>query len=139
MRLRILHTNDLHSRFENFASIVTKINELKDENTVVLDAGDFNDLMRIEVHGTNGEAGCRLLNLAGYDAITIGNNEGFSKVDAIENMTSTNLVPFLSCNLYKTGLEPIKGVKKSILLERGGLKILVVGCTPPFNEFFTKA
>jgi 2',3'-cyclic-nucleotide 2'-phosphodiesterase (5'-nucleotidase family) len=136
MRLRILHTNDLHSRFENFSRVVTKINELRDENTVVLDAGDFNDFMRVELQGTKGEAGCRLLNMAGYDAISIGNNEGFSKIETIENMTGTNLVPFLSSNLYKKGLVPIKGVKKSILLERGGLRILIIGCTPPYNEFF---
>ncbi|NLZ82502.1 MAG: hypothetical protein GX915_02425 [Clostridiales bacterium] len=48
MRLTILHTNDIHSNFENFSKIVTKINELMDGNTLLLDAGDFADFKRIE-------------------------------------------------------------------------------------------
>lgn len=53
MRFTILHTNDIHSRFENLAKISTKINELRDENTLVIDAGDF---MRVELQGTMGRA-----------------------------------------------------------------------------------
>lgn len=136
MQLRILHTNDLHSRFENYARVVTKIKELRTENTLVLDAGDFNDFSRIELRGTNGKAGCSLLKLGGYDAIAVGNNEGFAGIDMIETMTSTGLVTFLSNNLYKKDLECITGLKKSIIIERSGLKILIIGTTPPFNEFF---
>lgn len=136
MLLRILHTNDLHSRFENFAKVVTKIKELRTENTLVLDAGDFNDFSRIELQGTDGKAGCSLLKLGGYDAVAVGNNEGFSGIETIETMTSTRLVTFLSSNLYRKGLEGIGGLKRSIIIEREGLRILIIGTTPPFNEFF---
>lgn len=136
MLLRILHTNDLHSRFENFARVVTKIKELRTESTLVLDAGDFNDFSRIELQGTNGRAGCSLLKLGGYDAIAVGNNEGFSGIETIEAMTSTGLITFLSNNLYKKNLESIGGLKRSIIVERAGLKILIIGTTPQFNEFF---
>ncbi len=40
MILKILHTNDVHSNYENFAKIVTLIKEYKDEGTIILDAGD---------------------------------------------------------------------------------------------------
>lgn len=136
MQLRILHTNDLHSRFENYAKVVTKIKEFRKENTLVLDAGDFNDFSRIELQGTDGRAGCSLLSLGGYDAIAIGNNEGFSGIDTIETMTGTGLVTFLSSNIYKKGLKSIGGLKRSIIIERKGLRILIIGTTPPFNEFF---
>lgn len=136
MLLRIFHTNDLHSRFENFAKVVTKIKELRGENTLVLDAGDFNDFSRIELQGTDGRAGCSLLKLGGYDAIAVGNNEGFSGIETIETMTSTGLITFLSSNLYKKNLEAICGLKRSIIIERAGLRILIIGTTPPFNEFF---
>lgn len=137
MLIRILHTNDLHSRFENYARIVTKIKELRTENTIVLDGGDFNDFSRIELQGTEGRAGCSLLNIGGYDAIAVGNNEGFSGIKTIETMTAEELVPFLSSNLYKNGLEPINGLKRSIIIDKAGVRILIIGTTPVFNEFFT--
>lgn len=137
MNIRILHTNDIHSRFEVFSKIVSKIRELKNHNTLILDAGDFNDFMRIEVQGTSGKAGCSLLNMAGYDAIAVGNNEGFAGVEILETMTSTELIPFLSCNLYKDDMTYIKNLKRSIIIERGGFKFLIIGTTPPYNEFFS--
>ncbi|SHI47056.1 bifunctional metallophosphatase/5'-nucleotidase [Lutispora thermophila] len=137
MNIRILHTNDVHSRFENFAKIVTKVKELKSENTIILDAGDFSDFMRLELQGTNGKAGCSLLNLAAYDAITVGNNEGFAGLDILETMTTSNFVPFISCNLYRSDLSHIKGLKKSIIIDRGGLRFLIIGASPQYNEFFS--
>lgn len=137
MNIRILHTNDIHSRFENFASIVSKIKELRNDNTLVLDAGDFNDFMRLELQGTSGIAGCSLLRTAGYDAIAVGNNEGFAGLEALETMSSSGIIPFLSCNLYRSDMSLIKGLKRSIIINRGGLKFLIVGTTPQLNEFFT--
>ena len=137
MKIRILHTNDIHSRFENFARIVSKIDELKNDNTLILDAGDFNDFMRLEVQGTGGRAGCSLLNIAGYDAIAVGNNEGFQGIEILENMATSGKVQFLSCNLYKDDMSPIKGIRRSIIVEKGGIKFLVIGITPAFNEFFS--
>ncbi|MEG1487971.1 metallophosphoesterase, partial [Lactococcus sp.] len=61
MRFKILHTNDIHSNFENFSKISTKIKELKDENTLILDAGDFHDFKDIMLEGTKGIAGGKLL------------------------------------------------------------------------------
>ena len=54
MRFKILHTNDVHSRFENFARITTKIKELKDQNTLILDAGDYHDFKDVMLQGTRG-------------------------------------------------------------------------------------
>ena len=137
MNIRILHTNDIHSRFEGFAKIVTKVKELMDENTIILDAGDLNDFMRLELQGTGGRAGCSLLNIAGYDAIAVGNNEGFEGVEILETMTSSELVPFISCNLYKNDMSSIKGLRRSIIIDRGGLRFLIIGTTPEYNEFFS--
>lgn len=140
MNFKILHTNDIHSRFENFARISTKIEELRNENTIILDAGDFHDFMSIEMQGTNGAAGSSFLNLAGYDAVAIGNNEGFSGIEKIEHMTSTKLIPYLSCNLHKADKSPIKGVKRSIIIDKSGVRFLIIGvtpCSPSYNEFFS--
>lgn len=39
MKLKILHTNDIHSNFENFSKIATLIAQHKDDNTLILDVG----------------------------------------------------------------------------------------------------
>jgi 2',3'-cyclic-nucleotide 2'-phosphodiesterase (5'-nucleotidase family) len=61
MKLRIIHTNDLHSNFDNFTRTATLIKEHKDENTIVLEAGDFADFKSIELQGTKGIAAVELL------------------------------------------------------------------------------
>src|SRR5690554_4661823 len=137
MRLTILHTNDVHSNFENLSKIVTHINELKDENTIILDAGDFSDFKRIELQGTDGQAALDLLEYAGYDAITVGNNETFQGLDVLKYMSTNSKVPFLSSNIRDLNHKTIEGVKKSIILNKNGLRILVIGASPdigPFNE-----
>lgn len=136
MKFKILHTNDVHSRFENFAKIVTKINEVKDERTIILDAGDFNDFMRIELQGTDGIAGTELLEIAGYDAIAIGNNETFQGVETLTNMAENSKVPFLSCNICKADRSNINGVHPSTIIEKSKVKFLVIGTSPVFNEFY---
>jgi len=137
MKLNILHTNDIHSNYENFSKIVSKIKELKDENTIILDAGDFADFKRLELQGTDGLAATELLECAGYDAIAIGNNETFNGYDTLVNMVTKSKVPFLSCNLVTLKKTDVDGVKKSIILHKNNLRILVIGTSPflgPFNE-----
>lgn len=136
MNLNIYHTNDIHSHLEEFAKIATIIKNQKSNDDLLVDAGDFNDFMRLEINGTNGEAGMRLLSALNYDGLSIGNNEGFAGVDALKTMANTGNVPLLSCNLYLKNLDPIKGVKRSRVITRNGIRVLIIGATPMFNEFF---
>lgn len=101
MRLKILHTNDVHSNFENFAKVATLIKEHKDEDTIILDGGDFADFKSIELQGTRGLAAIELLAAISYDALTIGNNEMFNGIETLEHMASNSPFPFISNNLYK--------------------------------------
>lgn len=135
VKLKILHTNDVHSNFENFAKVVTLINEYKDENTLLLDAGDFADFKSIELQGTRGLAAIELLEAVGYDALTIGNNEMFNGVDTLEYMASNSSFPFISNNLFKKDKSIINGVYKSIIIEKSGLRILLTGSSPNMGEF----
>ncbi len=137
MRLNILHTNDIHSNYENFAKLVTKINELKDSDTIILDAGDFADFKRLELQGTRGLAAMELLEYAGYDALTIGNNETFQGIDILQYMATNTKLPLLSSNIRSMTSTTIEGLKNSILLNKNGLRILIIGASPdlgPFNE-----
>ncbi|MGL4774633.1 MAG: bifunctional metallophosphatase/5'-nucleotidase [Clostridium sp.] len=137
MELTILHTNDIHSNFENFAKIVTKINELRNENTLILDAGDFADFKRMELLGTNGYAAVDLLKCGGYDAIAIGNNETFNGTGSLRNMASNGSIPFLTCNIEEINDGDFKGVLKSVIINKNNVNILIIGTSPslgPFNE-----
>lgn len=136
LKFRILHTNDIHSRFENYAKIVSKIKEIKNDNTIILDAGDFNDFMRIEIEGTNGKAGVELLDAAGCSALAVGNNETFKGIDMLSGMACAGSVSFLSCNLYKSDFSPITGLKKSIIMEKGGIRFLIIGTSPLLGIFY---
>ncbi|MBP1754685.1 MAG: bifunctional metallophosphatase/5-nucleotidase [Firmicutes bacterium] len=137
MRLTILHTNDIHSNFENLAKIVNQTNEWRDSNTLVLDAGDFADFKRIELQGTDGLAAMELLDSAGYDALTIGNNELFQGLDVLRNMALNAKLPLLSSNLRSLDHSEISEVNKSIIINKNGLRILIIGASPsigPFND-----
>ncbi|MEK4523809.1 5'-nucleotidase C-terminal domain-containing protein [Psychrobacillus sp. FSL W7-1457] len=134
-RLKILHTNDIHSQFDNYKKIVSLIREHRDENTIVLDGGDFADFKSIELQGTRGIAALELLEAGGYDAITIGNNEMFNGVDTLEHMASNSSVPFISNNLVKKDGTTINGVHKSIILEKNGLRLLITGSSPDMSVF----
>lgn len=136
MRFKILHTNDIHSRFENFARITTKIKELKDENTLILDAGDYHDFKDVMLQGTGGKAGSELLLEAGYEAIAIGNNEGFEGLEILNSMVNCESIPFLSCNLVHLDGSSIKGVKRSIIINKSGVRFLIIGTSPNFKTFF---
>ncbi len=135
MKLKIIHTNDIHSNFENFSRAVTLIKQHADENTIILEAGDFADFKSIELQGTRGGAAVELLEYAGYDALTIGNNEMFNSVETLEYMAESSPMPFISNNLSKADRTPVSGVVSSAILEKNGLRILVTGSSPDMGEF----
>ncbi|MGG4167576.1 5'-nucleotidase C-terminal domain-containing protein [Rossellomorea vietnamensis] len=135
MKLKILHTNDVHSHFEAFGRAATLLKEYKDENTIVLDGGDFADFKSIELQGTKGMAAIELLRSVGYDALTIGNNEMFNGFDTLEHMAGNSPIPFISNNLYRKDKAPIRGVKSSVILEKNGLRIFITGASPDLQGF----
>lgn len=139
MRLTILHTNDIHSNYENFSKIVAQIKELKDNNTIVLDVGDFADFKRLELQGTSGLAAMELLEHAGYDALAIGNNELFPGIEVLKYMAANTKIPLLSSNLLNLDHTSIENVRKSILVDKGDLRILILAASPnlgPFTEMY---
>ncbi|MBH0173461.1 bifunctional metallophosphatase/5'-nucleotidase [Fictibacillus sp. 23RED33] len=135
MKLKIIHTNDLHSHFDNFAKAATMINQHKDENTILVDAGDFADFKSIELQGTRGMAAVELLDAVGYDALTIGNNEMFNGAETLEHMAVQSSVPFISNNLFRKDKTSIPGVRSSVILSKNGLRIFVTGASPDLGAF----
>ncbi|ASK64456.1 bifunctional metallophosphatase/5'-nucleotidase [Virgibacillus phasianinus] len=135
MKLKLIHTNDVHSNFENFSKAASLIKKYKDEHSLVLDGGDFADFKSIELQGTKGMAAIELLENVGYDALTIGNNEMFNGVDTLERMASNSSFSFISNNLFRKDQSRINGVVPSTIIEKGGIRILITGSSPNLDEF----
>lgn len=136
VRLKILHFNDVHSRFEELARLVSAAEESKDENTLILDAGDTADFARVETEGTCGVISSAILNEMSVDARVFGNNEGFSGKKNGRIISESSWCPIVTCNMYDMKGRRLAFVDDAAILERSGVRILVVGATAPYNVFY---
>jgi 5'-nucleotidase len=129
VRLKILHFNDVHSRFEELAKVASAIEELRDEDTVVFDAGDNADFARLETEGTRGVMSSVILNSIGVDARVFGNNEGFAGAENSRILAEHSACPVVTCNVYDLDGRKLGYLDDAVIVERSGLKILVIGVT----------
>ena len=140
----LLHSNDIHSRLEQAARISSLITEERrsrgSDRVLVLDIGDHMDRMRLETEGSDGLVNIALLNEAGYDAVTLGNNEGltYGMEDLEEAYRKHARFPALCANLIdrRTGELP-EWLLSSLILTKNGIRFGLVGVTAPFSEFYT--
>ncbi len=138
-KLRIFHINDIHSRFEKLAKIATAIEKYKDSNSILLDAGDNADFMRIETEGTQGEISSAILNEIGFHARIFGNNEGFSGIENGKHIAESSKCEVLTCNMYDIEGNKLNFLKDATILEINDVKILLIGVTassPSYNGFY---
>jgi len=143
-RIHIIHTNDLHSHFENMPKIATYVQQVKkiakknNEVVIVVDLGDHMDRMRFETEGTYGKVNVKILNKTGVQFTTIGNNEGltFTK-DLLEKAYQKRQFKILVSNLkdLHTGQIPEWALPYTIE-EIGGIKIGFIGATAPYETFY---
>lgn len=136
MKLKILFVSDLHSRYEEMAKIASIIEEIKDENTIILDIGDNADFSRLETEGTQGKISTDILNEIGFHARVFGNNEGFVEIEIGRKMAENSLCPVITCNMYDINGQKLDYLKDYVIIDMKGLKILMIGVTAPYNEFY---
>jgi 5'-nucleotidase len=134
--LKILYINDLHSKYEKLAKIASIIKKLKDDKTLIFDAGDTTDPWRIEVIGSKGNIISDILNYIGFNARIIGNTEGFSDKEIFEEIIESSNFPVITCNIYHIKGKKIKNVEDFVIFDINNLKVLVTGVTPAYNEWF---
>lgn len=143
MEIKILHINDLHSRFEEFAKITSLIKAHRTPKTLVMDAGDNADFMRVETMGTEGRISSGLLKEAGFNVRTFGNNESFAGIECMKIIAETSGCPVVSCNAYDLEGKRISSIKPYEIIELSGVRILIIGSLPyggpnnPFSIFFS--
>lgn len=136
MRLKILYTSDIHSRFEELARIASAIEELRDENTLVLDTGDNADFARLETEGTNGAISSALLNEIGFTARVFGNNEGFAGKENGRIISENSNFPVITCNMYNLEGQRLDFLVDSSIFNISGVRLLIVGVTGELNVFY---
>ncbi|MCB5950994.1 metallophosphatase [Enterococcus sp. BWT-B8] len=137
----ILHTNDLHSHFENWPKIRRFLLEKKAENTevsqttVTVDLGDFVDRWHPLTEATDGQANIDLMNTIHYDGATIGNNEGVGNSKRqLNNLYNEANFDVLLGNLFDpdTGERPEWAEPYKIIETPSHTKIGLIALTAPF-------
>jgi 5'-nucleotidase len=142
-RLTILHTNDLHSHFDMVSPLSAEIAEQRaaagEEPVLLLDIGDHMDRAAVETEGTMGQSNIDVLNLTGYDAVTIGNNEGLTfSQEMLSSIFSGLQCPVVCCNFVESSTgEPPSWMKRHAILEKQGIRIGITGATAAFTSFYS--
>ncbi|MCM3440023.1 bifunctional metallophosphatase/5'-nucleotidase [Metabacillus halosaccharovorans] len=142
--VHLYHTNDLHSHFENWPSIVQFLKTKKayhaeqQEQMILLDIGDHADRFHPITEATKGKANVHLLNHLQYDAVTIGNNEGITfSHDDLDMLYEDAQFPVILSNLYtELGERPKWVVPYHILTLHNGTKIALLGVTVFYEKFY---
>ncbi|MBM7648559.1 2',3'-cyclic-nucleotide 2'-phosphodiesterase (5'-nucleotidase family) [Bacillus ectoiniformans] len=139
--IHIYHTNDLHSHFENWPRIHQFLQDRKvthteaGEDVLVVDLGDHVDRAHPYTEGTLGRGNVKLLNEAGYDAVTIGNNEGITlSKEGLNRLYEEAEFPVVIANLFdKQGQRPQWAIPYKIFELRQGLKVAITAVTAFFS------
>jgi 5'-nucleotidase len=140
--LTIIHSNDLHSRFDAWARMETVAKRIRAEvgadAVLRLDAGDHGDRAFPLTEGTRGEASVALLGAAGVDAFTCGNNECLAwPADHQSALAASAPYPMLAADLRLVDGRPVPGFTDRIILNRCGIKVGIFGLTPDLQELLT--
>jgi 5'-nucleotidase len=142
--LTIMHTNDTHAAHEpngngdgGVARQATVVNQIRAEggNTLLLDAGDrFTGTLFHQLYV--GQDQVQVMNLLGYDAMTLGNHEFDNGESVLEEFVTALEFPVVTANVDFSAFPGIdETVSPYTVLEVGGEQIGVIGLTTPDTVF----
>lgn len=140
-KLVLLHTNDIHSHFEQMPRIGEALRQLRQQhgNPIVIDCGDHMDRMRPETEGSDGLANIAVLNETGYDMVVPGNNEGLTlTADKLDRAYGKRRFSVVCGNLLdaETG-KPPSWMERYRIFERDGLRVGIIGLTAYYPSFYS--
>lgn len=144
--IHFYHTNDIHSHFENWPQISRLLCDKKRDHIIERDAcflfdiGDHVDRSHPFTEGTKGQGNIRLLNEAGYDAVTIGNNEGITmSKEVLSSLYKDAKFDVILSNLFEEdGSHPKWLLPYTIYVTEQGTRIGVIGATAEYQAFYSK-
>lgn len=136
--IKIVHTNDLHSHFENFPKLARFIKNSRKNSSAnqfyLFDIGDAMDRAHPLTEATDGAANIKWMDQQGYDAATIGNNEGLGNShEQLEHLYDDANFPIVLGNLYQKNGK-MAGFAKPYLIKKTdkGTKVGIMGFTAPY-------
>ncbi|CDO03073.1 trifunctional nucleotide phosphoesterase protein YfkN precursor [Oceanobacillus picturae] len=143
-QLHLYYTNDLHSNFEQWPRVVSYLKEAKasssteNNSTWVVDIGDHMDRVHPISEAFMGKANVELLNDAGYDVVTMGNNEGITlSHQDLFHLYDEAEFEVVCANLHSLkGREPNWLKPTTTIKSVNGIKAGFIGLTAPFNAFY---
>lgn len=136
--IKIVHTNDLHSHFENFPKITRFIKKSRKKSSTdefyLFDIGDAMDRAHPLTEATDGSANIKWMNQQHYDAATIGNNEGLGNShQQLDHLYDEANFPIILGNLYEPDGELAKFAKPYMIKETAkGTRVGIIGFTAPY-------
>ncbi|CAN7356320.1 bifunctional metallophosphatase/5'-nucleotidase [Paenibacillus sp. LjRoot56] len=142
-RLVILHTNDIHSHFEQMPKISAYFDRVRrlwpPDQVLTLDIGDHMDRMFPETEGTNAIANLEIMNATGYEAMVLGNNEGLTFTpDWLRAVVLEHAkFPIIGSNITDINTkETPDWMLPSLTLEKSGLRIGLIGVTAAYQAYY---
>ncbi|QJD88481.1 bifunctional metallophosphatase/5'-nucleotidase [Cohnella herbarum] len=138
----MLHTNDLHSHFEEASRIAGYFSRVRQEvdpdKLIAVDSGDFLDRARMETEGTKGFVNRAVVEYIGYDAVMLGNNEGLSYTPMeLDVLFQGMSVPVVCANMvYQETARCPSWMVPEIKLTKSGVRIGMIGLTAPYNDYY---
>lgn len=125
----ILHTNDMHSRIDNFGKLAYLADSLRKTHKYVflVAAGDnFTGNPIVDMYPDKGFPMIELMNMLHFDATAMGNHE-FDMGQELQNKRRKQAkFPFISCNIDASGAV-VKQPDPYVILKAGRLKIPFLG------------
>lgn len=153
--ITLLHTSDTHSCIEPIskndlnadqagkagylrrAALVDSLRNITPD-LLLLDCGDFSQGSAY-YSLFKGEVEVKLMNLMRYDACAIGNHEFDNGLENMARLFRMAQFPIICSNYDFTGT-PVEGlVKPYTIIERGGLRIGILGVSPRLEGLVAKA
>ncbi|RYL95674.1 bifunctional metallophosphatase/5'-nucleotidase [Sporolactobacillus sp. THM7-4] len=143
--LHFFHTNDIHSHFDHWASLVSYLNherhrlQAEGKPCLTLDLGDHMDRVNPLTEGLLGRGNVKLLNDADYDYVTIGNNEGITFTKDILNLVYRDRhFEVILANLYDSSGKRPDWCRPYAIRVMDGVRVGFVGLTAAFAQFYTQ-
>ena len=144
--LEVLHTNDTHSCIMHLnpnladtavagrGGFLRRVAMIKEERTknpdlLLIDSGDFSQGSPFYTM-FKGDVEIGLMNLMGYDAVTIGNHEFDFGLENMARIFKMAKFPIVCANYDFTGTCVEGLVKPYVIIKRNGLKIGLFGLSP---------
>ncbi|MGM0753665.1 MAG: bifunctional metallophosphatase/5'-nucleotidase [Bacillota bacterium] len=142
--IHIYHTNDLHSHFEHWSRIRDFLKMRKQwhidegEPVYLFDIGDHVDRWHPLSEATLGKGNIEFLNEVGFDAVTIGNNEGITlDYEDLNSLYDKADFHVIVGNLFDQSAQHPDWVKPYHIFQTDSeMKIGVIGLTAYFKPFY---